>query len=73
MRTGEARIKGPATKEEKAEFDMWREHKTMFEEELEELQQLLRDEPDYEYRDQVIADIKHTQRVLQAIRKLVPD
>jgi hypothetical protein len=73
MRTGEVRIKGPATKEEKAEFDMWRERKMGFEQELEELQSLLKNEPDYEYRDQVLADIEHTERVLQAIRKLIPD
>ena len=73
MRGGEVRIKGPATKEEKAQYEEWREQKKQIEVELEEMQQLQIDDPDCQYRDQVLDDIEHTKRILDLITKVVPD
>ncbi len=73
MHTGQVSIKGPATKEEKAKYDMFAAAKIEFQSELSDLQKLLRDEPDYPYRDQVLADIKHDRKLLDIIRKVIPD
>jgi hypothetical protein len=37
------------------------------------MQQLLIDDPDCQYRDQVLDDIEQTKRILELIRKVVPD
>jgi len=66
MRNGSVRIKGPMTKEEKAEWDVWVERRAMFEEELKELH-ALRDDPDYPYRELVIEEIAWTEKVLTII------
>ncbi len=66
MHTGQVRINGPTTKEEKAEWDMWGGRRTMFQEELKELQ-ALRDDPDYPYREIVIEEIAWTEKVLTII------
>jgi hypothetical protein len=73
MQTGLVSFKGPATKEEKAKYDMFAEAKIEFQAELDDLQKLLRDEPDYPYRDQVLADIEHDKKLLDIIRKVIPD
>lgn len=73
MRTGQVAIKGPATREEKARYDLFAKSKIEFQAEIDELEQLLRDEPDYEYRAQVLADIEHSRKLLEMIRKVVPD
>lgn len=72
-RTGEVTIKGPMTKEEKARYDMFAKAKVEFQAELDELEQLLRDEPDYQYREQVLADIEHDKKLLDIVRRLIPD
>lgn len=73
MRTGEVRIKGPMTLEEKKNWDWMRERKAEFEKELAEFRQLLIDEPDYQYRNLVEDDIAHTEKLLGIIRKAIPD
>ncbi len=73
MRTGEVRIKGPMTPEEKKEWDWLRDRKAEFQKERDELKQLLIDEPDYEHRSFVEDDIAHTEKLLAMIRKAVPD
>jgi hypothetical protein len=73
MRTGEVNITGPATKEEKERYEFFAKAKIDFQAELAELQQLLRDEPNYPYRKQVEADIEHDKKLLDIIRKVVPD
>jgi hypothetical protein len=73
MRTGEVAIKGPATKEEKAHHEMLVNAKIEFQAELDELEQLLDDEPEYPYRAQVEADIQHNMKLIDIIRKAVPD
>ena len=72
-RTGDVEIKGPMTKEEKVKYDLFAKSKVEFQAELDELEQLLRDEPDYEYRDQVLADIQHDKKLLEIIRQVIPD
>jgi hypothetical protein len=72
-RTGEVEIKGPMTKEEKDRYDMFAKAKVEFQAELEELEQLLRDEPDYQYRKQVLSDIEHNKKLLDMIRRVIPD
>jgi len=47
--------------------------KIEFQAELDDLQKLLRDEPDYPYREQVLADIEHHKKLLDIIRKVIPD
>ncbi|QDZ03179.1 hypothetical protein FQ775_03060 [Nitratireductor mangrovi] len=73
MGTGAVRINGPVTKEQKEAWDCLREHKTMFQEELAELTQLLIDEPNYEFRDMVEKDIARAEKMLAMIRKAIPD
>ena len=73
MRTGNVSIKGPATKEEKEKYDMFATAKVEFQAELDELQKLLHDEPDYPYREQVLTDIEHDKKLLDIIRKVIPD
>jgi hypothetical protein len=73
MRTGDVRITGPATKEEKAQLDMFAKAKVEFQAELDELEQLLRTEPEYPYRAQVLADIEHNKKLLDIIRRALPD
>ena len=68
-RTGQVEINGPATKEEKVKYDLFAKSKVEFQAELDELEQLLRDEPDYQYRDQVLADIEHNKKLLEIIRR----
>jgi len=72
-RTGEVEIKGPMTKEEKARYDMFAKAKVEFQAELDELEQLLRDEPNYPYRKQVLADIEHNKKLLDIVRRVISD
>lgn len=71
FRTGEVSIKGPATKEEKARYDLFAKGKVEFTAELEELEQLLRDEP--QYREHILADIEHTKKMLEIVKRVIPD
>ncbi|MEP9387736.1 hypothetical protein [Mesorhizobium sp. KR9-304] len=61
------------TKEEKVKYEMYTKAKVEFQAELDELEQLLRDEPDYEYRKQVLADIEHNKKLLEIVRRVIPD
>lgn len=73
IRRGTARILGPATKEEKAEYDMWVDRKRMFLEELQELHEDLAGETDEAMRGILQTEIGRTDRVLEIIRKAIPD
>jgi len=73
IRTGEVAIKGPATPEEKVKWDWMRERKLEYIKEVEELEQLLIDEPDYPHKEQVIADIEHNTKIINMIRRVMPD
>lgn len=72
MRTGEARIVGPSTKEEKAEFDMWVARKAEFEDELADLRQELVDDPDHPHREIIEGEIASTEKVLAIIGRALP-
>ena len=70
IRAGTVQIVGPATKEEKAEWDLWQERKAMFEEELRELEALL-EKPRYRYKAQVLEEIDETKKVVEIIRRML--
>ena len=72
MRPGMARIVGPATKEEKAEYDKWMARKAEFEAELVELEEMLEAEEDEGIRPFIQADIDHTRKVLEIIGRALP-
>lgn len=71
MNTAEARIKGPATKEEKAQLELWLERKTMFEEERDGLLEDIKAEDDAGVRTRMEEDLQQVDRVLEIIEKLV--
>lgn len=71
MNTAEARIQGPATKEEKAQLELWLERKTMFEEERDELLEDIKAEDDADVRVCMEEDLQQVDRVLEIIEKLV--
>lgn len=73
LRRGTANIIGPATKEEKADYDIVLEHKRMLEEELVELNQALAGKPDEALRAVLQTEIGKTERVLEIIRKAIPN
>lgn len=69
IRAGTANIIGPATREELAEWETWLERRKMFEEELEELQQLLEDATEDNEIAFMKAEIAQTEKVLRIIRR----
>ena len=72
MNKGTARIIGPATKEQKAEHDMWMARKADFEEELEYLKGELATETDLKMRALLEDDLARTMKVLDIIRRAFP-
>jgi hypothetical protein len=72
MNTGEPRFTGPATKEEKAEFDLWAGRRQEFEEELEQLQVDLKANTDPKIEAVITQEIEQTEKVLGIIRQLLP-
>lgn len=72
MRTGSVAIKGPMTREEKAELDMWIARKAEFEEELSFLEDEFDAATDPGMRAALDTEIIQTRKILDAIRKLVP-
>lgn len=73
FRTGQVHIKGPMTKEEKAELDKWVNRKADFEAELAEWQDDLHRCTDEKQRTIIEGEIEHAERVLEAIKRIVPD
>lgn len=69
IRAGTANIIGPATREELAEWETWIERQKMFEEELDELQQLLEDATEDNEIAFMKAEIAQTEKVLRIIRR----
>jgi Family of unknown function (DUF5681) len=68
FRAGTARIVGPATREEQAEWEKWIERRGIFEAELEECQQMLEDATDENEITFMKAEIAQTEKVLRIIR-----
>lgn len=73
MRTGAVDVRGPMTKEEKAELDKWKARKVSFQEELEELKQMLSDDVDGVDSEFIQEEIRGTEKLLQIISRAVPD
>ncbi|MEO8882489.1 MAG: DUF5681 domain-containing protein [Devosia sp.] len=70
IRNGTAIVRGPATKEEKAEWDMWMSRKADSEAELVELNDLLAT-PGYRYKKTVREEIAQTEKVLAIIARII--
>ena len=73
MRTGEVIVKGPFTKEEKARLDELRERKAEFQQEIADFRQELIDDPDHEYRNFIEDEIKHAEKIVGIISRVIPD
>lgn len=69
IRAGTARIVGPATREELAEWEKWTERRKIFEEELEEYQQMLEDATEDNEIALMKVEIEQTEKVLRIIRR----
>lgn len=67
LKAGSIEIKGPMTKEEKAEWDSLRARLAKCEQSICEGEQLLKSEPDFPYKDQVLENIKHEKRIQEMI------
>ncbi len=70
LNTGEARVEGPWTKEEKAELDMWLAKREEWEADLAALQDDLAAEESEGIREIIRDDIKHAERILSIIGQL---
>ena len=73
MGTGQVRLKGPMTKEEKVKWDEWRARKEECDENIAELEQMLRDEPDAPHRGFIQEEIDHERRIRGIICRAIPD
>ena len=71
--TGDIRIKGPMTKEQKIKWDKLRQRKADCLESIQEDEKLLREEPDCPYKDQILDNIAFERRMLAMIQKVIPD
>ena len=69
LRRGTAAIVGPASREEKAEWDAWKSRKRRFEEEVEELAEMIDAEQDPDRRAFLEADRAQTVKVIGIIEK----
>ena len=67
LNTGEARVEGPWTKEEKAELEMWRAKRDAWQEDLEAYRADLEAEEDEGIRDIIRGEIAHVEHVLGII------
>jgi len=73
MQTGSVRMTGPMTKEEKVRWDSLRARKVDNKQEIAELETILRDEPDYPYREQILKELEHARKIRSLIEKVLPD
>lgn len=71
--TGNVRITGPLTKEDKAEWDWLRERKEAFDDEIKAIQQTLENESDCPHRDLLIKDLERDKRLRELISRVIPD
>ena len=69
LRKGTAAIVGPATREEEAEWDLWQRRKREFEEEADELAEMIEAETDPDRRAFLEADRALTVKVIGIIEK----
>ena len=73
MNIGDVRIKGPMTKEEIPKWEKWRQRKRDFEEEIVEMEALLRGELSATDRQALVDALQKVRRTYEVIRKVVPD
>ena len=73
MIEGTAVIVGPATKEEKAEYDWFVERREMFEDELRHLKDMRAEADDARLLNQIDEDIGQVHRLLQIIDAKLPN
>lgn len=73
MNNGSVRVVGPMTKEDKVRWDKLRARKKANDEEIVELERILRDEPDCPYREQVLDDLDHARKIRQLIGTVIRD
>ena len=73
MRSGEVRVNGPWTKEEKATWDRLRKRKADCDRAIAELEQLIADDPDYEHKELVLRDIEFEHQIRDIICRVIPD
>jgi hypothetical protein len=67
MKTGQAIVKGPMTKEEKVVWDHWRARRDACDSEIEELTATLKDRKNKRFRDQIENDIAHEKHLRDII------
>jgi hypothetical protein len=72
-RTGIITIKGPMCKEDKVKWDKYRERKISCLESIRENEKFLRDNPDCSYKEFVLREISYERKLLDTIRKFIPD
>lgn len=70
MNTGEARVEGPFTKEEKAELEVWQAKREEWEADLAAYRVDLEAEQDEGLRKIIRDEIKHTERILRIISQV---
>lgn len=73
VRTGEARIMGPMTPEEKKEWDALRACKADYIASIQRDAQFLLDHPECPDKQDILDAISRTQKTLDKIRRLIPD
>jgi hypothetical protein len=73
MRTSQVIVKGPFTKEEKVRYDFFRKRKAEFQQEIADFRQELIDNPDHEHRSFIEDEIKHAEKIVGLIRRIIPD
>lgn len=71
MNTGSVRIKGPMTREDKVKWDQLRNLKVSIKTDIDELRCLLAEQPTE--REQIEAEIQHSERVLKTISAVIGD
>ena len=73
MATGQVSLTGPVTKEDKARYDELAGKKAKLIEERDEWQRELRENPGLELSEFVEAEIRHTERMIEIVSRLVKD
>jgi hypothetical protein len=73
MRTGLVRVKGPMTKEEKEVWDQFRHRKEECDRTIDELQDLLQQDPSPAHRNAALDEIEHERRIRAIISRAIPD
>lgn len=71
VNTGEARVQGPMTKEDKAELELWMKRRADWQEELQDCQKQLLEEDDEGVKTLIRHDIDHAKKLLGLIELII--